>query len=192
MILMPDQNPTEPLPTRLSLGCGWDIRPDFLNVDFVPAHNPDLVADVTNLPMLPSGYFDEIVAQDVLEHFERGKTSGALAEWSRLLSDTGTFLSTSQHCFMWPIYWPRPNRKDSRRRRGLCIKRPISLARRVPVPTLAKAHSVFDRGHSGWAPTAPFRAEMSNSHVSFRAISHAVRPADDNFSCRMAGVNPAR
>jgi hypothetical protein len=79
----------DPLPTRLNVGCGWDHRPGFLNVDLMPKHNPDLVADVTDMPMLPSGHFEEIVAQDVLEHFERSKTMIALREWGRLLSPTG-------------------------------------------------------------------------------------------------------
>jgi len=39
--------------------------------------------------MLPNHYFDEIIAQDVWEHFEREKTQPTLAEWARLLSDTG-------------------------------------------------------------------------------------------------------
>ncbi|MFC7399774.1 class I SAM-dependent methyltransferase [Chelatococcus sp. GCM10030263] len=65
------------------------MREGYLNVDFAPHHSPDLVADVTHLPMLPADYFEEIVAQDVLEHFERGKTQAALQEWARLLSPTG-------------------------------------------------------------------------------------------------------
>src|SRR3954449_9383032 len=56
-----------PLPTRLNVGCGYDIRPGFLNVDNGDWHSPDLVADITDLVMLPSGHFEEIVAQDVLE-----------------------------------------------------------------------------------------------------------------------------
>jgi hypothetical protein len=82
-------NLPNPLPRRLNLGCGYDIRPGYLNVDFVERHAPDFVADVTNLPMLPNRYFDEIIAQDVWEHFERDKTRPALAEWARLLSDSG-------------------------------------------------------------------------------------------------------
>lgn len=79
----------EPLPKRLNVGCGFDVRPGYLNVDLHARHHPDLVADVTDLPMLPSGYFEEIVAQDVLEHFERSRTAPALAEWSRLLAPEG-------------------------------------------------------------------------------------------------------
>lgn len=79
----------EPLPRRLNLGCGYDIREGYLNVDLHDAHGPDLAADVTSLPMLPSGYFEEIIAQDVLEHLERHKTVAALQEWSRLLAPGG-------------------------------------------------------------------------------------------------------
>lgn len=79
----------DPLPTRLNLGCGFDLREGYLNVDLYERHNPDLVADITDLSMLPSGYFDEIVAQDVLEHLERNKTIPVLNEWSRLLIPGG-------------------------------------------------------------------------------------------------------
>lgn len=78
-----------PLPRRVNLGCGYDIRPDYLNVDFIERHGPDIISDVTCLPMLPDRYFDEIIAQDVWEHFERAKTQPALAEWARLLSNSG-------------------------------------------------------------------------------------------------------
>jgi hypothetical protein len=79
----------DPLPRKMNVGCGYDYRAGYLNVDLHAVHNPDLVADVTALPMLPPGAFDEIVAQDVLEHFERAKTAPALTEWSRLLADQG-------------------------------------------------------------------------------------------------------
>lgn len=70
-------------------GCGFDYREGYLNVDLHERHKPDLVADATHLPMLPSAHFEEILAQDVLEHFERAKTAPALAEWSRLLAPDG-------------------------------------------------------------------------------------------------------
>ncbi len=65
-----DALPT-PLPRRINIGCGYDVRPGWLNVDSVARHGPDLIADATDLSMLPNGHFDEVVANDVLEHIER-------------------------------------------------------------------------------------------------------------------------
>lgn len=72
-------------PKKLNLGCGFDYLQGFLNVDLNDFHHPDLIADITDLKMLPSGYYDEILAQDVLEHLPRIKTKIALIEWNRLL-----------------------------------------------------------------------------------------------------------
>ena len=79
----------DPLPKRANVGCGYDVRAGYLNVDLHARHGPDLVADVSNLSMLPSGYFEEILAQDVLEHLERDRTEPTLREWSRLLAPEG-------------------------------------------------------------------------------------------------------
>jgi predicted SAM-dependent methyltransferase len=76
-------------PPKLNLGCGFDIRSGYLNVDFQDFHNPDLVADIRKLDMLPSGFYEEVIAQDCLEHFPRCDTEPALAEWSRLLKSGG-------------------------------------------------------------------------------------------------------
>jgi predicted SAM-dependent methyltransferase len=76
-------------PTRLNLGCGFDHREGYLNVDFQDFHKPDLVADVTHLDMLPEGRYVEIVAQDVLEHLPRTETQAVLGEWNRLLAPGG-------------------------------------------------------------------------------------------------------
>ncbi|BCG89489.1 hypothetical protein MesoLj113c_55990 [Mesorhizobium sp. 113-3-9] len=74
---------------KLNLGCGWDIREGFLNVDLHDFHKPDYVADILDLHELPSGHYNVIVAQDVLEHIERAKQVPALKEWARLLSAHG-------------------------------------------------------------------------------------------------------
>jgi predicted SAM-dependent methyltransferase len=72
----------------LNLGCGYDKRAGFLNVDVQSFHAPDVVADVTTLP-LPSAGFALVVAQDILEHLERQRVPVALAEWARLLAPDG-------------------------------------------------------------------------------------------------------
>jgi len=79
-------------PTKINVGCGFDIREGYLNVDFQPFHNPDLVADIRNLNMLPSDYYDEIIAQDCLEHLKRTETQDVLLEWSRLLKPGGILI----------------------------------------------------------------------------------------------------
>ena len=77
-------------PRRLNLGCGYDHREGYLNVDFQDFHSPDVVGDVRDLAVLPSDTFDEIIAIDVLEHLPRSDTAKGLAEWARLLAPGGT------------------------------------------------------------------------------------------------------
>lgn len=76
-------------PNKLNLGCGFDIRTGYINVDVNAFHNPDLIADVCDLSMLPSSYYEEIIAYDVLEHLTRNKAKIALAQWNRLLKTNG-------------------------------------------------------------------------------------------------------
>lgn len=79
-------------PDKLNIGCGWDHREGYVNVDFQDFHEPDLLADARSLDMLPSGHYSEIVAQDVLEHLERAEVDPALAEWARLLKVGGQLI----------------------------------------------------------------------------------------------------
>ena len=76
-------------PRRLNLGCGFDLRQGYLNVDLQPSHNPDLIADVGELGFLPADYYEEILAQDVLEHLPRTSTCKVLVHWNRLLAPGG-------------------------------------------------------------------------------------------------------
>jgi predicted SAM-dependent methyltransferase len=77
------------LPRRLNLGCGYDRRDGYLNVDADERTKPDLLADVRELAALPDQYFDEILAKDVLEHLPRSDTARALVTWARLLRPGG-------------------------------------------------------------------------------------------------------
>jgi predicted SAM-dependent methyltransferase len=77
-------------PRRVNLGCGFDKREGYLNVDLHSMHAPDLVSEVTDLRLLPSNYYEHAVAQDVLEHITRLRTRTALREWNRILKEGGT------------------------------------------------------------------------------------------------------
>jgi SAM-dependent methyltransferase len=77
-------------PRRINLGCGFDHRDGYLNVDFQEFHNPDLTADVKDLSALADASFDEALANDVLEHLERGDVVPALREWRRVLAPGGS------------------------------------------------------------------------------------------------------
>ena len=75
---------------KLNVGCGFDIKPDYINIDLQAFHKPDIVANITDLPMIPSNWAEEMLASDVLEHIGRRQTSTALLEWNRVLATNGT------------------------------------------------------------------------------------------------------
>lgn len=77
------------LPDKLNLGCGFDKKPGYVNVDLSEMHHPDVVADVLNLGFLPKNHYSEIIAQDILEHIARTSTKRALLHWGSLLKPKG-------------------------------------------------------------------------------------------------------
>jgi predicted SAM-dependent methyltransferase len=74
---------------RLNVGCGMDMKPGYLNVDFQDYHAPDVFADVRELADFPTGHFEEVFACDVLEHVGRTETPYTLAVWNRVLAPGG-------------------------------------------------------------------------------------------------------
>ncbi len=81
---------------KLNLGCGYDKRPGYLNVDLNDFHSPDFVANIIEMNEFPSCHYEEIVAQDILEHILREHVRKALFEWNRLLKMDGTiFIRTT-------------------------------------------------------------------------------------------------
>ena len=59
-------------PRRLNVGCGRNILPGWVNLDFAPLPGVDIVADLESckeqrLPF-PDNYFDEFLMSHVLEH----------------------------------------------------------------------------------------------------------------------------
>ena len=83
-------------PTKINIGCGYDKRPDFLNIDSDPACAPDILIINNDLSGLPQGHFEEAIALDVLEHIPRAQMMGALFDWAALLKAGGRlFIETS-------------------------------------------------------------------------------------------------
>lgn len=74
---------------KLNLGCGDDIRKGYVNIDVQDLEGVDLVADVRDLPF-EEGEVEEIVAQDLLEHFKNPVS--VLKEWYRILKTNGIIL----------------------------------------------------------------------------------------------------
>jgi predicted SAM-dependent methyltransferase len=74
---------------KLNVGCGFDYRHGYINVDLNAEHGPDLVADATWLEPIEDNSCGEVVAQDVLEHMPRAKGTTALYEWNRVLMPGG-------------------------------------------------------------------------------------------------------
>jgi predicted SAM-dependent methyltransferase len=77
--------PAIPEGPKLNLGCGFDIREGWINIDLHDWHKPDMVADVTNLTEIEDNYAVYALAQDVLEHIHRDRCLTALSEWNRVL-----------------------------------------------------------------------------------------------------------
>ncbi len=82
---------------KLNVGCGFDHRQGYVNVDMHDRHKPDVVANVLDLAAFPTGYYEELVAQDVLEHVTREDVRKALFEWNRVLALGGKiFIRTTE------------------------------------------------------------------------------------------------
>lgn len=77
------------IPDRINVGCGYDHKPGFLNVDISPDCKPDLLLQDNDFSSLPKRHFNELVAVDVLEHIPRAQTMSALLEWADLLKVGG-------------------------------------------------------------------------------------------------------
>ena len=82
---------------KLNVGCGHDYRQGYVNVDLHQRHKPDVVADVLDLVSFPTAFYEELVAQDVLEHVTRADVRKALFEWNRVLKVGGRiFIRTTE------------------------------------------------------------------------------------------------
>jgi hypothetical protein len=103
----------ESIPSKLNIGCGYDKRPGYLNVDMDPACKPDLLIADNDFSSLPRQHFEEVLAYDVLEHIGRAQTGAALLEWVDLLQVGGSLVvETSSILGVAEILSARPNYID--------------------------------------------------------------------------------
>lgn len=72
-------------PTKLHLGCGTNKLNGWINIDSVKGCNPDLVHDITQPLPYDDLTVDEILAEDLLEHFDKYMRFVVFGEWVRVL-----------------------------------------------------------------------------------------------------------
>lgn len=74
---------------KLNVGCGYDKREGYVNVDVDPDCEPDILVSLEDDSGIPRQYFEEVLAHDVLEHIPRSSTLSALLTWSDYLVPGG-------------------------------------------------------------------------------------------------------
>jgi len=73
---------------KLNLGCGKNILPGWVNMDWHPRLKPDVVHDLNQFPYpFPDQAFEEILCQEVLEHLD--DVVRVMEELHRLLKPGG-------------------------------------------------------------------------------------------------------
>lgn len=80
---------------NLNLGCGYDYKKGYINIDNRAETNPDVVCDVVEGLPYPDSSVDQIRAHDFLEHIPIGKTITVMDEIWRVLKPGGTFYSST-------------------------------------------------------------------------------------------------
>jgi GT2 family glycosyltransferase len=78
---------------RLNLGCGYDHRDGYVNIDNRADVKPDLICDVLSGLPYDDNSVDEIRAYDFLEHIPIGETINVITEIWRVLKPGGLFES---------------------------------------------------------------------------------------------------
>lgn len=78
-------------PIKINVGCGRDIKKDYINIDNRELDNVDVVADVMSLPF-ESSSIDEIFASHLIEHFTERQLLDIVNYWYSLLKEGGKLI----------------------------------------------------------------------------------------------------
>lgn len=99
-----------PMPTKLNIGCGSDLRPDYINIDCIEQETStpylQLDLEVARLPFLANS-IDEIFAAHILEHLHNFPK--LMNEFHRVLKPSGSLrvhvpCYPSVECFQDPTH----------------------------------------------------------------------------------------
>ena len=74
---------------KLHLGCGTKKLEGWVNIDSVPECRPDLVHDITQPLPYADQTAEELLAEDLLEHFDKYIRYPVFYEWTRVLKVGG-------------------------------------------------------------------------------------------------------
>lgn len=74
-------------PIQFNMGCGNDIRTDYINIDINQSTKADFHLDITQIHM--QNIANRILAFDILEHFQQSQTIPILQQWYILLKQGG-------------------------------------------------------------------------------------------------------
>lgn len=74
---------------KLHLGCGTKKLEGWVNIDSVPECKPDLVHDITTPLPYADQIAEELLAEDLLEHFDKYMRYLVFCEWTRVLKVGG-------------------------------------------------------------------------------------------------------
>ena len=76
-------------PIKLHLGCGTNKLPGWTNIDSVKGCQPDLLHDLTQPLPFPDLTVDELLAEDLLEHFDKYMRFVVFGDWARVVKIGG-------------------------------------------------------------------------------------------------------
>lgn len=78
---------------KLNLGCGYDKRDGYVNIDIRDEVKPDIVLDLEKTPYpFDDESVDEILAKDIIEHFSFRNVEKVVREWYRILKKDGMLI----------------------------------------------------------------------------------------------------
>jgi len=82
---------------KLNLGCGIEIKKDYINLDWIKSKGVDIVYDLNKVPYpFKNNAFEKIYASHILEHLE-GNWFEIIKELTRILEKEGVLIVKVPH-----------------------------------------------------------------------------------------------